>query len=252
MTAPGERPRARGVGRDRGYAAPVRESIEIVVGGEAMTLLPERGVWWASKRTIVIADVHLGKSQTLRASGAVVPAGVLDETLGRLDRLIRRAGATRVLVVGDFLHAGVGLTPDVIDRVAAWRRGFAGRLVVVPGNHDRALARVAEAWRAEVAPSPLVEGGVAFVHEPAEIDGAFVWAGHVHPAVTLAGGGDRVKLACFVVGARVGVLPAFTRFAAGGSRGISDPAARLVAIAEGHLVEVPRQAPNRHAQVFGL
>lgn len=207
-------------------------------GGEHLVLLPDRAVWWPARRTLIASDLHLGKSQTLRAGGSAVPAGVLGETLGRLDRLIASTGAERLLVVGDLLHAGVGLTAELVERVASWRRAFGGRVVVVPGNHDRALPRVAQAWGIEVAAELLAEDGLAFCHEPCEVEGAFVWAGHVHPAVTLAGGGDRVKLPCFVVGQGLGLLPAFTRFSAGGGQSLWEVGARILAIAEGSVVEV--------------
>jgi len=212
--------------------------MEVTVNDERLVLLPDRAAWWPQRETLIVADLHLGKSQTLRAAGAAIPAGVLDETLGRLGRLIETTGAGRVVVVGDLLHAGVGLTADLVERVSAWRDGFEGGLVVVPGNHDRGLSRVAEAWRLEVTGEIWREGGLAFCHEPIVVDGAFCWSGHVHPAVSLAGGGDRVKLACFVVGRGTGLLPAFTRFAAGGGQGGFEPGARVLAIAQGRVLEL--------------
>ncbi|MCA9287472.1 MAG: ligase-associated DNA damage response endonuclease PdeM [Phycisphaerales bacterium] len=216
---------------------------EIEAGGERLWLMPERAVWWARCETLIVADFHLGKSQALRAGGSAVPAGVLDESLVRLGGAIARTGATRVLVVGDLLHAGVGLTPDLIDRVAAWRRKFPGRVVVVPGNHDRSLASVADAWGLEIAGDRLVEGPFAFVHDPATCEGVeagpgvrFTWCGHVHPGVWIRGGGDALKLACFAIGPRLGLLPAFTRFAAGGGWSRAD-GWRTIAIAEDRLIE---------------
>lgn len=220
------------------YPPAVTDGFEIPVGGERVVLLPERAAWWARRETLILADLHLGKSQTLRAAGAAIPSGVLDETLGRLDRAIERTGATRLLVVGDLLHAGVGLTADLVERVGRWRALFPGRLTVVPGNHDRSLASVAERWGAEIAEGVLKEDGLAFTHEPAAQPGLFTWAGHVHPAIRLSGGGDRVRLPCFVIGSELGLLPAFTRFAAGGGSGSFAPGARVLAIAEDRIIEV--------------
>lgn len=212
--------------------------MEVTVNGERLVLLPGRAAWWGARETLIVADLHLGKSQTLRAGGAAIPAGVLDETLARLSRLIEVTGAGRVVVVGDLLHAGVGLTVDLVERVSAWRDGFAGEFVVVPGNHDRAIGRVAERWRVQVTDAMWREGGLAFCHEPAGVEGAFCWSGHVHPAVHLAGGGDRVKLSCFVVGKQTGLLPAFTRFAAGGGQAGFEQGARVLAIADDCVIEL--------------
>jgi len=38
-----------------------------------VVLLPERAVWWPATRTLLVADLHLGKCETLRANGAPMP-----------------------------------------------------------------------------------------------------------------------------------------------------------------------------------
>jgi metallophosphoesterase superfamily enzyme len=54
--------------------------------------------------------------------------------------------------------------------------------------------------------------GLAFAHHPEPLAGAYVIAGHVHPAVRLGGAIDSLRLPCFHFGAAVGVLPAFGAF----------------------------------------
>ena len=68
-------------------------SVEVRTGGEQLWLMPERAAWWPARRTLLVADLHLGKSETIRSFGAPIPSGVLDESLGRLSRAIARTGA---------------------------------------------------------------------------------------------------------------------------------------------------------------
>ena len=50
-------------------------------------------------------------------------------------------------------------------------------------------------------------------HQPAATDDGYTLAGHVHPGVVLAGPGrQRERLACFLFGERVALLPAFGSF----------------------------------------
>jgi len=209
----------------------------IGVAGEEVALLPHRAVYWARERTLLVADLHLGKCETLKANGVAMTGAIIEEQLARLGECLEVCGAARLLVLGDLLHAPVGMTEPLIDRVARWRGARTVEIAVVPGNHDRRLEMVEEAWRLSVLPRVFVDGPFAFTHEPGAVPGVYTFAGHVHPAVTMRSGGDALKLPCFHVGAVVCVLPAFSRLTAGGPfwRGPTD---RVFAIADGSVIEV--------------
>lgn len=128
----------------------MREPPSILAGGEPVALLPQRAVWWPRARTLIAADLHLGKEHAFGALGIAIPGGVLEETLERLARCARQWGAERVVVVGDLLHARLGTTPRVIETVARWRASLEAEIWLVPGNHDRAHDLVAEPWRLRV------------------------------------------------------------------------------------------------------
>jgi len=86
----------------------------------------------------------------------------------------------------------------------------------VRGNHDRHAGDPPPDWRLHCVDEPWRVGPWALVHHPAPVAGAYVLAGHLHPAVRLGGRGaraqDRLRLPCFHFGPAVGVLPAFGAF----------------------------------------
>src|SRR4051812_41265259 len=84
-------------------------------------LLPHRAVYWPAAATLLIADLHLGKSETYRTLGAAIPDGVLHADLSRLEAALGLTGARRLIVLGDLLHAAAGLTDRLIATVAQWR-----------------------------------------------------------------------------------------------------------------------------------
>lgn len=213
----------------------VESGTVVTFGGERLELLAERAAWWAARRALLVADLHWGKSETMRGAGAPIPGGVLGEQLARLDRAIGRTGAARVLVLGDLLHHACGMTAGLIERVGVWRATHPGvSLEVVPGNHDRGLARVAGAWAMEVLAPEVAEGGLVLRHDPRGGGRGVVLGGHEHPAVRVAGG---KKMACFRFGVRVGVLPAFSAFTAGATFR-RRPRERVFVPVEGRVVEI--------------
>lgn len=190
-------------------------------------LMPHRAANWVEARTLLVADLHLGKAESIRAAGAPlsekVLAGVMDKDLERLAAAVRTAGATRVVILGDLLHAASGITPAMTKRFVQWRAALEQaqgviELCIVPGNHDRALARVRVQWGLVELGATHGEGPFVFTHEPPERGAGdrYTWCGHVHPAVRVGSRSNSITLPCFHVGTRVGILPAFGEFTAGG------------------------------------
>jgi DNA ligase-associated metallophosphoesterase len=209
-----------------------------------VALLAERAVFWSSAATLLVADLHWGKCETIRVLGAPLPQGILEADLQRLDNAIAATGARRVIVLGDLIHAGLGLTDWLVESVARWRRSHPGiELLVIPGNHDRRIGSVADAWGLDVAPLQLREGPFVFQHDPgtprpAGTEECYTWAGHIHPIATLRARGDEVRVPCFRLGPRLGVLPAFSRFTSGTGAPQED-GEEVYAIAAGRVIRVP-------------
>lgn len=182
-------------------------SLRFDAAGETLWLLPEGAVWWPAGRTIFAADLHLGKGAAFRAQGQPVPAGSSASTLARLHDLVVTHNATQLVVLGDFWHGLDGLTPALLDAVAA----FAERIptVLVLGNHDRRIQPPGlplHAVHGTLAVGPFTAG-----HEPPPFGTpGFTLAGHWHPAVLLGNrAGDRLRRPCFVCYPHALVLPAF-------------------------------------------
>lgn len=179
------------------------------------------------------------------AVGIGIPGHVLDETLGRLARCVRDLGAARVIVTGDLVHAKPGLTPAILERVAAWRRELDAEFWLTPGNHDRDTNGFAQAWGLRVCPEAIQEGPFRFTHKPdAGHAGLFTWCGHLHPVVRLESPSDVLRLPCFHITDRLGILPAFSLFT-GGSRTEVSPGDSVWAIGPERVFKTPARSPVR-------
>ncbi|MBL9002097.1 MAG: ligase-associated DNA damage response endonuclease PdeM [Phycisphaerae bacterium] len=229
------------------HATSSAEPVHIELAGEIIRLLPQRAAYWPAARTMLIADLHLGKAESFRARGAPLPAEfILESHLTQLDEALgAEPTCERLLILGDLLHAPTGLTRPLIERVAAWRElRLSLDVALVPGNHDRRLDVVVSTWGLRVLGERFREGPFLFVHQPPGPEDEYIWAGHVHPAVTLRKGCDSVRLPCFHIGPCKAVLPAFSRFTAGASfdRSSGD---RIYAIAEHRVFELPGSRGGR-------
>jgi len=184
------------------------------VAGEVVRLLPERALFWERTRTLLVADVHLGKAAAFRSAAIPVPAGTTDDALARLDAALRRTNAERLIVLGDLFHARGGMNDEMLDAAAAWRRHCRELSIgLVRGNHDLRAGDPPAEWAIQCIAEPHCEGPFVFRHHPADDGRGYVLAGHLHPAVRLSGPArQRLRLPCFWLGPRVGVLPAFGAF----------------------------------------
>jgi uncharacterized protein len=171
-------------------------------------------MFWPRAETLLIADAHFGKAASFRASGVPVPRGTTADALARVDTLLDRTSARRIVFLGDFLHAKEGRAPNTVWAIAEWRARHPHiEMTLVRGNHDRRAGDPPAEIRIECVDAPLQEGPFAFAHHPRAVAGAYALAGHLHPAVVLKGPArQRERLACFWLGAEVGVLPAFGDF----------------------------------------
>jgi uncharacterized protein len=188
--------------------------LEITVAGETLVLLPERALWWLTRRSLIVADVHFGKSSVFRSHGLAVPGGSTDDNLARLDACIARYPVERLVCLGDLTHARSGQTPQVLARLGEFRARHADlQIELVRGNHDR-HAGVPDVLRVTVEDEPYLAAPFSLRHEPRGADGdpGYVLAGHVHPALLLSTQHDRVRMPCFAFGERSALLPAFGAF----------------------------------------
>lgn len=214
----------------------------IEVLGEQLVLLPERAVFWERTATLLVADAHWGKAATFRAGGIPVPRGTTLDGLARLDAMLERTSARRIVFLGDYLHARQGRSPTTLQALAEWRVHHPDiQLTLVRGNHDRHAGDPPPELGLGCADPPVIEPPFAFAHYPDPVAGGYVLAGHLHPGVHLVGRGrQRERLPCFWFRSEGAVLPAFGDFTglAAVTPGTGD---RVFVVASGQVVEIPPQ-----------
>ncbi len=210
----------------------------IHLGKTPVTLLPEFGALLPRTGTLVLADIHLGKSATFRARGLPVPEGDTTDDLGRIDSMINTYEVKQLVIAGDMVHASDGLTKYTLESIRSWLESLSIPMVLTEGNHDRkSFLPALKLDRVKF----ISADGIHITHEPKDLPKETPGiAGHLHPSYTLK---DRSKVGIKLKGYHLCyphhlVLPAFSQFT--GTHPISPSIGdKFFSVTENQLHEIP-------------
>ena len=182
---------------------------------QSLLLLPQKAIFWKNNKTLVVADVHLGKVGHFRKAGIAIPKALEQEDLAVLSDLIAEYQPGRIIFLGDFFHSDMNKDWDWI---MLWRDLYKEiEMVLVRGNHDIIHDKFYQQLNFKLVVT-LAEGPFLFTHAPLEqehldLASNYVISGHIHPGVKLRGKGRQsIALPCYSFGKKQAILPSFGKF----------------------------------------
>lgn len=187
--------------------------MKVPVVDEELEMLPEKALWWISKKILLVADLHLGKINHFRKAGIPVPTKANDRNWESILHLVETTKPKRVVFLGDLFHSHYNEEWEVLRQLIKNFPEVSFELVI--GNHDILSDNQYARNNLKLHRERLMEEPFVFSHHPMEeIEGDWYnLAGHIHPGVLLQGKGKQaVTLPCFYFGERQGILPAFGSF----------------------------------------
>ena len=210
-----------------------------IINNEHFILSAERTLFWEDKRTLIVADLHAGKTGHFRKSGINIPQSVYKDDLHRLLAQVLFFKAEKLVIVGDLTHS---IANRELDLFRKWRKDFSALDVhLAKGNHDI----LDNAWYKEaditVHNDPLVIENFAFIHDFTDTGempagSQFIFSGHVHPIICIRGKGRQsLAFPCFYFNSQYCILPAFSRFT-GGYKIDPEKGDKVFAIAEREII----------------
>ncbi len=190
---------------------PDASATTIRINGHALVAEPEGALYWPEERTLIVADLHLEKGSAYAGRGQMLPPYDTAQTLARLEAVLRRVPADRVICLGDSFHDG--RAGDRLSREdgARLRTTINGReWLWVVGNHDPSPCLE---WGGKAVDDAVI-GTLVFRHQAAAGAAAEV-SGHYHPKAVVHVRGRRISRRCFVGDGRRLILPAFGAYTGG-------------------------------------
>lgn len=186
--------------------------MDVEILNERFVLYPQKALFWKSRQTLLLSDLHLGKVNHFRRAGIPVPSKANDHNLEILIDLIQACKPEKIVCLGDLFHSHYNAEWEVFGEVVRHFSAVSFDLVV--GNHD--IMGKYQYNRKRIALHDMLRiGDFLFTHHPMEAvpGGAYNFAGHIHPGVSLRGKGRQaMTFPCFVFGDQQAYLPAFGKF----------------------------------------
>ncbi len=216
--------------------------MNISILNQTIALLPGKAVLLPD-RSLVVADLHLGKATAFQAKGLAIPEGDSDADLNRLGTICEQAGATRLLINGDLFHSPAGLSEEIERLLETWLSTLSIPVQLIIGNHDAKLRRLPAA----LDPVESIDAaGFHIVHDPADAPaGRPAICAHWHPVARIADGKrTSLRLPCFLLRGSTLVLPAFGTFT-GGAILDREKGDRVFVAPGDRVIEVPDELLRR-------
>lgn len=174
-------------------------------------------MFWPAEKILLVADVHVGKEHAFGRFGIAVPAGISENNLQKLFRLVDESEASTLIVLGDFMHAAplpseswLPALSNLLDQHPSLS------MQIVAGNHDKPSGRKLIDNRIVWHAHRLIKTPFVLQHQPDIAADGYVIAGHLHPTWRIGHSRKQgVRSPVFWCNQHTCVLPAFGEFTGG-------------------------------------
>ena len=179
-------------------------------------LSPDRTILWEKQNTLILADLHLGRTGHDRRKGTAISPKIYTEDLQRLFSQILYSKADQLIIVGGLSHFNTNKEMELFKK---WRNDFSALTIhLVNDNEDPFV----EQWYKEMnitRTDHFVLDKFSFRHNPKKINmattisGAYSFCGLQHPGIPIKEIGKKTaQVPCFYFKNSFALLPAFSRY----------------------------------------
>ena len=168
-------------------------------------------LFWPRQKLLAVADLHLGKSERLARSRAVLlPPYESEDTLLALEKDIAASEAELVVCLGDSFDDNLSASSLSEESECTLAKLSGDReWIWVAGNHDPASGRRDGGCASELAVHPFVFRHIAAESVCGEI------SGHYHPKASIFLRGRSITRSCFLADQNRVILPAYGVYTGG-------------------------------------
>ncbi|MES2905504.1 MAG: ligase-associated DNA damage response endonuclease PdeM [Pseudomonadota bacterium] len=193
----------------------MNSAIELEFAGQQFLADTRRALFWPAKKTLIVADLHIGKAEDFGSRGTILPPYEMSDIHDRLQILIKDYAPQRLVALGDSFHRAHSFEQLPQDEKGLLDTLLSqGKWIFIEGNHDTGGLNDDRFQSAD----EFEECGIMFSHRPPKeraSDTPFIF-GHYHPKFSR---GDqrngRITRPCFIWDKNSLILPAFGTYTGG-------------------------------------
>ena len=151
---------------------------------------------------LIVGDFHIGLEGIFLKHGIMLPINQLDNTIKRLEKIIKKANPKTIIINGD-LKEEFGTISDQEWKDTTKLINFLkerSKIILIKGNHDTLLAPIAKKFNLSIHERFDMDR-ISVIHGDSIIKNLrkTIIIGHEHPAITFRERPDE-KYKCFLLG----------------------------------------------------
>jgi DNA ligase-associated metallophosphoesterase len=184
--------------------------MKLLLQDQSFELLSEKALYNEDTRSLIIADMHLGKAAHFRKNGIAIPLQSAQKDYQRLKALINQLEPKEVIFLGDLFHSAHNAEWEVFSKIVLQMSHI--DFLLVKGNHDILHEKYYTDAGFTIIKNEFERDGIIYSHKPLlNIPEDIInIAGHIHPGYTLIGKAhDHLRLPCFYLLNNCFIMPAF-------------------------------------------
>tara|TARA_B100001057_G_scaffold311714_1_gene311746 strand:+ start:943 stop:1596 length:654 start_codon:yes stop_codon:yes gene_type:complete len=173
-------------------------------GDEEFYAYPNKSLYWKRLNTLIVADLHLGKSISFAKNKQFLPPYDSKDTLDNLFTSLKDINPKKLIIVGDFIHdifSVKSLTNKDYKKLKFYNDFI--EFIWVKGNHDENIYlknfKNYKQYKVE---------GIIFSHQPIQTS-LYQICGHYHPKAKIFHKGKIIYKSSFVHNNNIFILPSF-------------------------------------------
>ena len=185
---------------------------DVFFADQHFSIFPNGELYWQSKKTLIISDLHFEKGSFFYESRQFVPPFDTIETLRQLTKFLADHSVETIIFLGDLVHDELAfqrMTEEARELFFEILKNINCTLTV--GNHDNVsfLRNIG----LNLTENIIIDN-ICFSHHPT-IDKKFSVFGHYHPKIRLKLDSRGIWTSCFILNKEKLLMPSYGYFTGG-------------------------------------
>ena len=185
---------------------------DVFFADQHFSIFPNGELYWQSKKTLIISDLHFEKGSFFYESRQFVPPFDTIETLRQLTKFLADHSVETIIFLGDLVHDELAfqrMTEEARELFFEILKNINCTLTV--GNHDNVsfLRNIG----LNLTENIIIDN-ICFSHHPT-IDKKFSVFGHYHPTIRLKFDSREIWTSCLILNKEKLLMPSYGYFTGG-------------------------------------